>query len=176
MTEPKPSQRRWWILGCSVAAALPVLAIVGAMVVYHYLSSFHSIDKKEAADVVMRALQQRDYGRVYTAFQQGGVLAREFKSAQGIQNWIESRHLELQSWKWTGEGYAAAPRTGPRQSSYGGSTILYGAVTFADGTTGTVETHMDALGLQRDPWQFKTFDLKREDSAKTESSGTPLGK
>jgi hypothetical protein len=163
-------------MGCSVAAALPVLFTVGAVVVYHYLSSFHSIDKKEAADVVMRALQQRDYGRVYTAFETGGVLARELGSAQGIQNWIESRHLELQSWKWTGEGYLPGAWRAIGKSSGSDSTILYGAVTFTDGTTGTVEIHMEALGLQRDPWQFKRFDLKRKDPAHTEASGTPLGK
>jgi hypothetical protein len=174
MAEAKPSQRRWWLLGCG-AAAIPILFIVFAVVVFHYLSSFHSIDKKEAADVVMRALQQRDYGRVYTAFEPGGSLAREFGSAKAIQNWIESRHLELQTWKWTGEGYLKGASRGIGRSSGSGTAILYGAVTFTDGATGTVEIHMEALGLQRDPWRFSSFDLKRQDSAKREPSATPRG-
>jgi hypothetical protein len=152
-----------WIIGggCLV---LGVIFLVCCVMLVIRATSRPTMSKRQAADILMSALQAGDYAKAFEVLGPHDGAGRDFGSdASKFQNWIETNSFQVKSWTWTNEKEVTSSnnRTGVNRTSWSGYT-LYGTVLFTDGTRGTVELKMNALGLQYNPWRFQGIRLKRE--------------
>jgi hypothetical protein len=157
-------------LGCSIGLGClgAVLVLAGLAVAFFYFTevlrkkmSSGMLSEEQAADILMSALQAAEYRRAFEVLGPYSAPGRDSFGSNPVkfQEWMETNRLQPKSWTWTGKESVRSD-TGARDASY--STTLSGKVVFEDGTSGTVELKMAALGLQANPWRFNDFILKRD--------------
>ena len=135
---------------------LMFIAGVGGLMLW---MMFHpGMEKRQAADILMTSLQRGDYPAAYQILETGPADLIVGGNQDKFKAWIEANKFQIRSWTWTDE---KSGRMVKGRHVNSGST-LSGTVVFTDGTRGTVEVSMEALGMAHNPWRFESFELKRQ--------------
>lgn len=104
------------------------------------------------AESLMVALRDADYAAAHAILATGS--ARDYAAdAAALQSTIQSRGLSPESWSFEPIDYNVDDA---------GNDVIAGTVAFADGSTGTVEITLTALGLSNNPWRVQDFSLRKD--------------
>jgi hypothetical protein len=135
----------------ATAAVLLLIFVTGCGLIG---STVPKTEAKEAAAMVLQALQKKDYAKAFELLNTGAA-GRDIGSADALKELIESKKLQPQSWTF---GEEKSVKVSPTGNNY--YTVLEAQIIFADGTKGTAHFEMEVFGLIENPWRFRAFQIK----------------
>ena len=110
------------------------------------------VTAEEVAENLLVALRDGQYEVAHEILSTGS--ARDYAAdPASLQSLVETAGLAPTTWSLEPVDY---------DIDDAGNDRIVGTVTFADGSTGTVEITLTALGLSNDPWRVQGFRIDRD--------------